>query len=83
MIPNMQSRLPVAQPVLGGNLPPNKSPLDEVVDKVVAMGFSREQVRTVIRSLTERGQSVDMNVVLDILMNGSRENQGERVWQGR
>lgn len=83
VIPNMQSRLPVAQPVLGGNLPPNKSPLDEVVDKVVAMGFSREQVRTVIRSLTERGQSVDMNVVLDILMNGSRENQGERVWQGR
>ncbi|MCL7043380.1 hypothetical protein MKW94_013586 [Papaver nudicaule] len=48
----------------------NRVPIDDVVDKVVLMGFSRDQVRTTVRKLTENGQSVDLNVVLDKLMNG-------------
>ncbi|KAI3463026.1 hypothetical protein Pfo_019689 [Paulownia fortunei] len=47
----------------------NKVPIDDVVDKVTNMGFPRDQVRTMVRKLTENGQSVDLNVVLDKLMN--------------
>lgn len=48
----------------------NRVPLDDVVEKVATMGFSREQVRATVRRLTENGQNVDLNVVLDKLMNG-------------
>ncbi|RLN24802.1 class E vacuolar protein-sorting machinery protein HSE1-like [Panicum miliaceum] len=48
----------------------NRVPLDDVVEKVATMGFSREQVRATVRRLTENGQNVDLNVVLDRLMNG-------------
>lgn len=47
----------------------NKVPIDDVVDKVTSMGFPRDQVRATVRRLTENGQSVDLNVVLDKLMN--------------
>lgn len=47
----------------------NRVPVDDVVDKVVAMGFRRDVVRATVRKLTENGQSVDLNVVLDKLMN--------------
>lgn len=47
----------------------NKVPIDDVVDKVTAMGFRRDLVKTTVRKLTENGQSVDLNVVLDKLMN--------------
>ncbi|KAK9108153.1 hypothetical protein Syun_024164 [Stephania yunnanensis] len=47
----------------------NRVPIDDVVDKVSMMGFSRDQVRATVRRLTENGQSVDLNVVLDKLMN--------------
>ena len=48
----------------------NRVPLDDVVEKVATMGFSTEQVRATVRRLTENGQNVDLNVVLDKLMNG-------------
>ncbi|TVU21624.1 hypothetical protein EJB05_31273 [Eragrostis curvula] len=48
----------------------NRVALDDVVEKVATMGFSREQVRATVRRLTENGQNVDLNVVLDKLMNG-------------
>lgn len=47
----------------------NRVQIDDVVDKVVAMGFRRDLVRATVRKLTENGQSVDLNVVLDKLMN--------------
>lgn len=47
----------------------NKVPIDDVVDRVTNMGFPRDQVRATVRKLTENGQSVDLNVVLDKLMN--------------
>lgn len=68
--------LPTASSVSGGSGSSNSGgrgnrvPIDDVVDKVVLMGFSRDQVRTTVRKLTENGQSVDFNVVLDKLMNG-------------
>eukprot|EP00250_Pteridium_aquilinum_P005963 c15971_g1_i1 orf=221-1942(-) len=84
-------RLPTAQPLQhglpassgGSSGPSSRSPLDEVIERVVAMGFSREQVRAVVRQLTENGQSVDMNVVLDKLMNGENSTQAPRGWFGR
>ncbi|KAG2675963.1 hypothetical protein I3843_12G029100 [Carya illinoinensis] len=42
---------------------------DDVVDKVVAMGFRRDLVRATVRKLTETGQAADLNIVLDMLMN--------------
>ncbi|GJM94736.1 hypothetical protein PR202_ga11409 [Eleusine coracana subsp. coracana] len=60
----------------------NKVPVDEVVEKVATMGFSREQVRATVRKLTENGQNVDLNVVLDKLMNDT-DAQPHRGWYGR
>ena len=86
------SRLPTAQ-ILAHALPISSSvddgssssgtrdsiPTDDVVDKVVAMGFRRDLVRATVRKLTETGQSVDLNVVLDRMMNGGElESHGSR-----
>lgn len=43
--------------------------MDKVVDDFANMGFTREQVRGVIRELQESGKGVDLNLVLDRLMN--------------
>ncbi|KAA8548135.1 hypothetical protein F0562_004604 [Nyssa sinensis] len=61
----------------------NRVPIDDVVDKVTNMGFSRDQVRATVRKLTESGQSVDLNVVLDKLMNDGEGGQPPRGWFGR
>ncbi|XP_030940417.1 putative uncharacterized protein DDB_G0294196 [Quercus lobata] len=86
------SRLPTAQ-ILPHALPISSSvddgssssgtrdsiPTDDVVDKVVVMGFRRDLVRATVRKLTETGQSVDLNVVLDRMMNdGELESHGSR-----
>ena len=47
-------------------------PLDKVIDDIVNMGFSRHEVRDVVTKLMESGQSIDLNIVLDRLMNGMR-----------
>lgn len=60
----------------------NRVPIDDVIDKVTLMGFSREQVKGTVRKLTENGQPVDLNVVLDKLMNDS-DVQPPRGWFGR
>ncbi|KAI3665977.1 hypothetical protein L6452_44613 [Arctium lappa] len=61
----------------------NRVPIDDVVDKVTNMGFPRDQVRATVRKLTENGQAVDLNVVLDKLMTDGVESQGPRAWFGR
>lgn len=43
--------------------------INDVVDEVVAMGFRRDVVRATVKRLTDRGQPVDLNVVLDMLTN--------------
>ncbi|KQK02888.1 hypothetical protein BRADI_2g04297v3 [Brachypodium distachyon] len=85
------SRLPTAQ-ILPQAAPVSSSPtgssgnnrvaIDDVVEKVSTMGFSREQVRATVRRLTENGQNVDLNVVLDKLMNDS-DVQPQKGWYGR
>lgn len=60
----------------------NRVPIDDVVDRVTNMGFPRDQVRATVRKLTENGQAVDLNVVLDKLMNDG-EGQAPRGWFGR
>ena len=61
----------------------NRVAVDDVVDKVATMGFSKEQVRATVRRLTENGQNVDLNVVLDKLMNGDDAQPPQRGWFGR
>jgi len=89
-------RLPTAKPVQrslpmatsisssasGSTASTNRVPVDDVIDKVALMGFSRDQVKVVVRKLTENGQTVDLNVVLDKLMNGG-EIQPQKGWFGR
>ncbi|KAI4375340.1 hypothetical protein MLD38_013223 [Melastoma candidum] len=77
--------LPTASAVSGGSGSAgsgNRVPIDDVVDKVTSMGFSRDQVRATVRRLTENGQAVDLNIVLDKLMNDS-DVQPPRGWFGR
>ena len=77
--------LPTASGVGGGSGPSgpgNRVSVDDVVDKVTSMGFPRDHVRETVRKLTENGQSVDLNVVLDKLMNDS-EVQPPRGWFGQ
>lgn len=74
--------LPTASSVGGGSGPSmtgNRISSDDVVDKVAAMGFRRDLVRATVRKLTENGQSADLNVVLDKLMNDG-EDQAQTVW---
>ncbi|KAK3411355.1 hypothetical protein EUGRSUZ_I00119 [Eucalyptus grandis] len=49
----------------------NRVPVDDVVDNVTSMGLTRDQIRGTVRRLTENGQPVDLNIVLDKLMNDS------------
>lgn len=77
--------LPTASAVSSGSSSPgtgNRVPIDDVVDKVTNMGFPRDQVKATVRRLTESGQAVDLNTVLDKLMN-DREVQPPRGWFGR
>ncbi|CAA6661227.1 unnamed protein product [Spirodela intermedia] len=60
----------------------NRVPVDDVVERVTSMGFPRDLVRETVRRLTENGQSVDLNVVLDKLMNGE-ESQARKAWFGK
>ena len=66
------------QPTLTGPPPPAQQhqqpasssgsvPIEKVIDDIAIMGFSREEVRNVLRELTAQGKSVDMNIVLDRL----------------
>ncbi len=57
----------------GGGQPQTYTvPLEKVIDDIVNMGFSRHEVRGVVTKLMESGQSIDLNIVLDRLMNGMR-----------
>lgn len=60
----------------------NKVPIDDVVDRVTSMGFPTDRVRATVRKLTESGQSVDLNIVLDKLTNDG-EIQPPRGWFGQ
>ncbi|KAK4778721.1 hypothetical protein SAY86_006249 [Trapa natans] len=66
----------------GSNGTGNRPPVDDVVEKVASMGFPRDQVKATVRKLTHDGQSVDLNMVLDKLMNDSSV-QPPRGWFGR
>lgn len=77
--------LPTASGISGGSGsagPGNRVPVDDVVDKVTSMGFPRDHVRATVRRLTENGQAVDLNIVLDKLMNDG-EVQPPKGWFGR
>ena len=65
---------PPPQPAAPPAAPPTTRavPLEQVVDDVAAMGFSRHEVRAAVTALAAAGRSVDLNIVLDRLMNGPR-----------
>ncbi|CAI8594544.1 unnamed protein product [Vicia faba] len=79
--------IPTASSVSGGSGSSgtgNRVSVDDVVEKVATMGFPRDHVRATVRKLTENGQSVDLNTVLDKLMNeGGGDMQQQRGWFGR
>eukprot|EP00245_Coleochaete_scutata_P005927 TRINITY_DN19935_c0_g1_i1.p1 TRINITY_DN19935_c0_g1~~TRINITY_DN19935_c0_g1_i1.p1 ORF type:complete len:564 (+),score=119.23 TRINITY_DN19935_c0_g1_i1:102-1793(+) len=81
--PRLQTALPVSNPsgppAASSSTAPlstSRVPIDKVIDDVAAMGFSKAEVGAVVKKLTENGQSVDLNVVLDKLMNGGGSRGG-------
>lgn len=48
---------------------------DDVVEKVIAMGFRRDVVTPIVRRMTEKGQTVDSNMILDMLTHGGEAPQ--------
>ena len=44
----------------------------QLIDEIATMGFSRRDVQGAITDISRSGQSVDLNVILDRLMNGPR-----------
>lgn len=77
--------IPSASGASGGPGSPgtgNRVPIDDVVAKVASMGFPRDHVRATVQKMTENGQSVDLNKVLDKLMSDG-EVQPPRGWFGR
>ncbi|KAL6975834.1 hypothetical protein U1Q18_024630 [Sarracenia purpurea var. burkii] len=75
------------QPNAGANLmvrPPQfarNHPYNELMDKLVAMGYRGDHVGNVIQRLEENGQPVDFNTVLDRL-NGHASGSSQRGWSG-
>lgn len=82
-MPTGREREGQAAPSGGTPLSTNRLSVDEVIDKVAVMGFSKDQVRAVVRRLTENGQSVDLNIVLDKLMNGEAGSNQPKSWYQR
>ncbi|KAL9243814.1 hypothetical protein vseg_017656 [Gypsophila vaccaria] len=54
-------------------------PYNELIDKLVSMGYRGDHVVSVIQRLEETGQSVDFNAVLDRL-NGHSSGGSQRSW---
>lgn len=54
-------------------------PYNELIDKLVSMGYRADHVVTVIQRLEESGQAVDFNAVLDRL-NGHSSGGSQRSW---
>lgn len=75
------------QPTSGSNLmvrPPQvmrNHPYNELVEKLVSMGYRGDHVMSVIQRLEENGQPVDFNAVLDGL-NTHSSGGAQRGWSG-
>ncbi|XP_010037529.2 vegetative cell wall protein gp1 [Eucalyptus grandis] len=65
--------LPTASPIgsdsSSGESRGNRGPMDDVIDKAVAMGFRRDLVRATAKRLEAQGQHPDLNLLLDTLMS--------------
>ncbi|KAI4365941.1 hypothetical protein MLD38_021877 [Melastoma candidum] len=44
-------------------------PMEDVVDRVVSMGFCRDLVVSPVKRLRERGQPMDLNTIMDTMIN--------------
>ncbi|CAO2813159.1 unnamed protein product [Amaranthus hypochondriacus] len=54
-------------------------PYNELIDKLVSMGYRGDHVASVIQRLEESGQAVDFNAVLDRL-NGHSSGSSQQSW---
>ncbi|KAH7424171.1 hypothetical protein KP509_12G093800 [Ceratopteris richardii] len=60
--------------------PPSRSRFDDVIQKAIGMGFPQEQVLGIVHQLTQNGQTVDFNIVLDKLTSKRDYSQPSRGW---
>ncbi|KAG5551916.1 hypothetical protein RHGRI_010132 [Rhododendron griersonianum] len=85
---------PTSVPLQGSQSNPNSSslmvrppqfmrnhPYNELIEKLVNMGYRGDHVNSVIQRLEESGQTVDFNTVLDRL-NGHSSGGSQRGWSG-
>mmetsp|Transcript_6585 Transcript_6585/g.19879 ORF Transcript_6585/g.19879 Transcript_6585/m.19879 type:complete len:133 (+) Transcript_6585:2-400(+) len=66
---------PRQDPSSGGQVSSSRVPIERVVEDVAAMGFAKHQVFLAVRRLTESGEAVDLNKVLDSLMRSGGESR--------
>lgn len=58
-------------------------PYNDVIEKLVSMGFRGDHVASVIQRMEESGQAVDFNAVLDRLnVHSSSVGSSQRAWSG-
>ncbi|CAL5391577.1 unnamed protein product [Camellia sinensis] len=80
----LQGPQPNAGPNLMGRPPQfmRNHPYNELIDKLVSMGYRGDHVASVIQRLEESGQPVDFNTVLDRLNGHSSAGGSQRGWSG-
>lgn len=77
----MQNPQRMPGPNMVGPLSMRSHPYNELIEKLVTMGYRGDHVLGVIQRLEESGQAVDFNAVLDRL-NGHSGGSSQRGWSG-
>ncbi|GJM93096.1 hypothetical protein PR202_ga09622 [Eleusine coracana subsp. coracana] len=77
--PSGASAVPPAQMPSGGSHMMRGHPHGEVIEKAIMMGYPRDQVLNVIQRMTESGQPMDFNTLLDRL-NEAGSGAPPRAW---
>jgi len=55
-------------------------PYGEMIEKAITMGYPRDQVLNVIQRMTESGQQIDFNALLDRLNESGSGAPPPRAW---
>lgn len=58
-------------PAMSPTATTNAVPLEHMIADFANMGFTRGQVLNVVGSMSQRGENIDVNTVLDRLMHAS------------
>ncbi|KAG8364723.1 hypothetical protein BUALT_Bualt18G0028400 [Buddleja alternifolia] len=81
--PQNQQRMPTNASMVGGGPQSMRShPYNELIEKLVSMGYRGDHVVGIIQRLEESGQPIDFNSVLDRLNGHNSSGGSQRGWSG-